>query len=97
MQIADALQAAVADGSLTPGDHPLPQRQLAAQLDIGLTTVTRAYDETRRRNLLEGRGARGTDVAAPIVELTAILDLSMNTSPQPDDSGYSGEAAQRLW
>lgn len=84
LQIADALQAAVAGGSLKPGDRLPPQRQLAARLDVDLTTVTRAYDEARRRNLLEGRGARGTYVAAPKVELTAILDLSMNTPPPPD-------------
>src|SRR5258708_35054636 len=81
--IADALQAAVADGSLKPGDRLPPQRRLAAQLDVDLTTVTRAYDEARRRQLLEGRGARGTYVAAPKVELNAVLDLSMNTPPPP--------------
>lgn len=83
LQIADALQAAVGNGSLAPGDRLPPQRQLAAQLDVDLTTITRAYDEARRRHLLEGRGARGTYVAAPKVELTAILDLSMNTPPPP--------------
>ncbi|MEW7848682.1 PLP-dependent aminotransferase family protein [Massilia aurea] len=83
LQIADALQAAVVAGLLTPGDRLPPQRRLAAQLDVDLTTVTRAYDEARRRNLLEGRGARGTYVAAPKVALTSILDLSMNTPPPP--------------
>lgn len=83
LQIADALQAAMADGSLKPGDRLPPQRQLAAQLNLDLTTVTRAYDEARRRHLLEGRGARGTYVAAPKVELTSVLDLSMNTPPPP--------------
>src|SRR5258706_3651745 len=34
LQIADALQAAVADGSLKPGDRLPPQRRLAAQLDV---------------------------------------------------------------
>ncbi len=79
LQIADTLQAAVAEGSLKPGDRLPPQRQLAAQLILDLTTITRAYDKARRRNLLEGRGARGTYVAAPKVELTSVLDLSMNT------------------
>jgi DNA-binding transcriptional MocR family regulator len=83
LQIADALQAALAEGSLKPGDRLPPQRQLAAQLDVDLTTITRAYDEARRRHLLEGRGARGTYVAAPKVELSSILDLSMNTPPPP--------------
>lgn len=84
LQIADALQAAVADGSLQPGDRLPPQRLLAAQLDVDLTTITRAYDEARRRHLLEGRGARGTYVAAPKVAWTSVLDLSMNTPPSPE-------------
>jgi len=83
LQIADALQAALAGGALRPGERLPPQRELAAQLGVDLTTITRAYDEARRRNLLEGRGARGTYVAAPKVELSSILDLSMNTPPAP--------------
>src|SRR5471032_2516156 len=96
LQIADALQAAVADGSLTPGERLPPQRLLAAQLDVDLTTITRAYDEARRRNLLEGRGARGTYVAAPKVESTAILDLSMNTPPPPDGVDFDDMLKQGL-
>jgi DNA-binding transcriptional MocR family regulator len=96
LQIADALQAAVGDGSLKPGDRLPPQRQLAAQLDVDLTTITRAYDEARRRNLLEGRGARGTYVAAPKVELTSILDLSMNTPPPPDGVDFGDMLKQGL-
>ena len=96
LQIADALQAAVADGSLTPGERLPPQRQLAAQLGVDLTTITRAYDEARRRHLLEGRGARGTYVAAPKVELTAILDLSMNTPPPPDGVDFDDMLKQGL-
>ncbi|NRR28662.1 PLP-dependent aminotransferase family protein [Oxalobacteraceae bacterium] len=96
LQIADALQAAVGDGSLKAGDRLPPQRQLAAQLDVDLTTITRAYDEARRRNLLEGRGARGTYVAAPKVELTAILDLSMNTPPPPDGVDFEDLLKQGL-
>lgn len=96
LQIADALQAAVVDGSLKPGDRLPPQRLLAAQLDVDLTTITRAYDEARRRNLLEGRGARGTYVAASKVELTAILDLSMNTPPPPEGVDFDDLLKQGL-
>ncbi|USX12636.1 PLP-dependent aminotransferase family protein [Oxalobacteraceae bacterium OTU3CAMAD1] len=96
LQIADALQAAVVDGSLKPGERLPPQRQLAAQLDVDLTTITRAYDEARRRNLLEGRGARGTYVAVPKVELTSILDLSMNTPPPPDGVDFDDLMKQGL-
>jgi len=96
LQIADALQAAVVDGSLKAGDRLPPQRQLATQLKVDLTTITRAYDEARRRNLLEGRGARGTYVAAPKVELTSILDLSMNTPPPPDGVDFDDMLKQGL-
>ncbi|WP_211443102.1 aminotransferase-like domain-containing protein [Collimonas humicola] len=96
LQIADALQAAVAEGSLKPGDRLPPQRLLAAQLDVDLTTITRAYDEARRRNLLEGRGARGTYVAAPKIELTSVLDLSMNTPPPPDGVDFDDMLKQGL-
>jgi hypothetical protein len=96
LQIADALQAAMVEGSLKPGDRLPTQRQLAAQLDVDLTTITRAYDEARRRNLLEGRGARGTYVAAPKVELNAILDLSMNTPPPPDGVDFDDMLKQGL-
>ncbi|MFC4278319.1 aminotransferase-like domain-containing protein [Achromobacter aloeverae] len=96
LQIADALQAAVAEGSLKPGDRLLPQRQLAARLGVDLTTITRAYHEAKRRHLLEGRGARGTYVAAPKVELTSILDLSMNTPPPPDGVDFDDLLKQGL-
>lgn len=96
LQIADALQAALADGSLKPGDRLPPQRLLAAQLNVDLTTITRAYDEARRRNLLEGRGARGTYVAAPKVELASVLDLSMNTPPPPDGVDFDDMLKQGL-
>lgn len=83
LQVADALQQAVESGALKSGDRLPPQRWLAATLQVDLTTITRAYDEARRRHLLEGRGARGTYVAAPKAELTPVLDLSMNTPPPP--------------
>lgn len=83
LQIADALERAMFEGQLKPGDRLPPQRELAAQLKVDLTTVTRAYDEAKRRHLVEGRGARGTYVSVPKVELAQVLDLSMNIPPPP--------------
>lgn len=96
LQIADVLQAAIADGRLQPGDRLPPQRHLAAQLGVDLTTITRAYDEARRRHLLQGRGARGTYVTAPVVELTATLDLRMNTPPPPEGVDFDDLLKQGL-
>ena len=83
LQIAGFIERALADGRLKPGDRLPPQRRLAEFLKVDLTTVTRAYDEARRRNLLIGQGARGTYAAAPKVALTQFLDLSMNIPPPP--------------
>lgn len=84
LQIADFIELALSDGRLQPGDRLPPQRSLAALLKVDLTTVTRGYDEARRRHLLVGKGAAGTYAAAPKVELAPMLDLSMNIPPPPD-------------
>jgi DNA-binding transcriptional MocR family regulator len=83
LQIAGSIEHAVANGQLRAGDRLPTQRRLANRLGVDLTTVTRAYDEAKRRNLLQARGASGTFVAAPKVELAHMLDLSMNIPPPP--------------
>ena len=85
LQIAALIEAGIADGHLDAGDRLPPQRNLAAALGVDLTTVTRAYDEARRRNLLEGRGAAGTFVATPHADLLRLVDLSMNIPPPPSE------------
>jgi DNA-binding transcriptional MocR family regulator len=85
LQIVRFLEAAIANGTLRAGDRLPPQRQLAEALGIDLTTVTRAFTEARRRQLIEARGTLGTFVAAPKVELTQSIDLSMNIPPPPAD------------
>jgi DNA-binding transcriptional MocR family regulator len=85
LQVADAIEQAIADGRLQPGDRLPPQRRLADMLGVDLTTVTRGYDEAKRRNLLKARGALGTYVAAPKVDLAQVIDLSMNLPPPPAD------------
>lgn len=83
LQIVGFMEQAISDDRLKPGDRLPPQRQLADRLGVDLTTVTRAYTEARRRHLLEARGAAGSFVAAPKVDLSQVLDLSMNIPPPP--------------
>lgn len=85
LQIARLLERAIADGSLRAGDRLPPQRRLAELLGVDLTTVTRGFAQARRRQLIEARGTLGTFVAAPKVELTQSVDLSMNIPPPPAD------------
>jgi DNA-binding transcriptional MocR family regulator len=83
LQIADALEQAMRDGRLSPGDKLPPQRHLAAQLKVDLTTVTRAYTEAKRRRLIVARRTRGTYVASHGLTQAPLLDLSMNIPPPP--------------
>ncbi len=84
LQIVGRIEQAIADGALVPGDRLPPQRRIAALLGVDLTTVTRALTEARRRHLIDARGALGTFVAAPRVELAQRVDLSMNVPPPAD-------------
>ncbi|WFP65509.1 PLP-dependent aminotransferase family protein [Mesorhizobium sp. WSM4904] len=86
LKIVDALAAARSIGRLQPGDRLPPQRELARFLGVDLTTVTRAFTEARRRNLIDATAGRGTFVTPGEPE-EPILDLSMNIPPAP--SGLS--------
>ncbi|ATU90237.1 PLP-dependent aminotransferase family protein [Phyllobacterium zundukense] len=96
--IADALKADIAAGLIKSGDALPPQRDIARELGVDLTTVTRALNEVRRLDLIEARTGSGTFVkirpdqpatATPAAE----LDLSMNIPPQPADAGLPGRIA----
>jgi DNA-binding transcriptional MocR family regulator len=84
LRILQALDGAVRDGELQPGDQLPPQRAVADLLKIDFTTVTRAYALARDRGLIEGAVGRGTFVKAVAAEDEAgVVDLSMNLPPPP--------------
>lgn len=86
LAIADALEQAIRTGALRPGERLPPQRDLAGQLNVDLTTVTRAYGIARDAGLIEGAGRMGSYVrnataAAPSIDEPS--DTGMNMPPQP--------------
>ena len=89
--IVEALAADIRSGILRSGDRLPPQREIAANLSIDLTTVTRAFNEARKRGLIDATVGKGTfvkpDQPANPPELydgpTPATDLSMNAPPQP--------------
>ncbi|KWR89873.1 GntR family transcriptional regulator [Cupriavidus sp. IDO] len=83
LQIVDFIERAIGEGRLVAGDRVPPQRSLARSLGVDLTTVTRAYTEAKRRQLIDARGALGTFIAAPRAELARVVDMSMNVPPPP--------------
>ncbi|GAB1582024.1 PLP-dependent aminotransferase family protein [Phyllobacterium phragmitis] len=82
LRIVDALAEARAAGTLHPGDRLPAQRDLAQLLGIDLTTVTRAFSEARRRNLIDAAPGRGSFVTSGGAE-EPILDLGMIIPPSP--------------
>ncbi len=83
LRIVQALERAVWSGALRSGERLPAQRALANELGVDLTTITRAFTEARKRGLIDARGPLGSFVAPPQVELTQLIDLSMNLPPSP--------------
>lgn len=82
--IVAALEGAMRDGQLQPGDQLPPQRAVAERLGVDFTTVTRAYTLARARGLVEGVVGRGTFVKGPTVDdEVGLIDLGMNLPPAP--------------
>lgn len=82
LRIVEALAEAMKRGTLQPGERLPAQRDLAQRLGVDLTTVSRAFMEARRRNLIDAAPGRGTFVTAGAWE-EPVLDLSMNIPPSP--------------
>ena len=100
--IVEALGADIASGRLHRGERLPTHRALARELGLDLTTITRAYNEARRRGLTEARVGQGTFVAesvahAPRSAASGIeFDLSMNLPPQPIEADLEGRVARGL-
>jgi DNA-binding transcriptional MocR family regulator len=81
--IVSSLVQRIQSGELAVGVRLPPQRQLASQLGVDLTTVTRAYNELKRMGLVEGRAGSGSFVRDAAAGSDPGFDLSMNVPPQP--------------
>lgn len=102
--IVEALESDIKTRVLKPGDRLPPQRQMASDLGIDLTTVTRAINEAARRGLVETQPGSGSFIAQTAfshynsINLTEgkPLDLSMNNPPSPPDIRLEQDIAQTL-
>lgn len=88
--IVEAIETDLKEGRIQPGDRLPPQRTIAEVLGVDLTTVTRAFNEARRRGLVEANAGRGTFIRRRIddgrmlgLAAPPAVDLSMNIPPQP--------------
>ena len=86
LALADALTASIRAGELEPGTRLLPQREMARQLSMDLTTVSRAFKIARQRGLIDGRGKAGSfvrDGASYSIDAAVQVDTGLNTPPVP--------------
>lgn len=87
--IADAIQAAMAAGTLAPGDALPTHRDLAEQLGVTVGTVTRGYAEAARRGLVRGERGRGTFVMqdrqgfADLGRDTGVVNMGLTATTHP--------------
>ncbi|SFR68427.1 DNA-binding transcriptional regulator YhcF, GntR family [Agromyces sp. CF514] len=63
-QLRRQIVEAVTDGTLAPGTRMPTVRALAADLDLAVNTVAKAYKALEADGVLEGRGRSGTFVSA---------------------------------
>lgn len=92
MELAGEIEARIRSGNLPPGSQLPPQRDLAKERSVNVSTVTKAYRELQNLNLVIGSTRRGTIVMAegamPRVDraapLAGIIDLTVNR-PAVDD------------
>jgi DNA-binding transcriptional regulator YhcF (GntR family) len=63
-QVRRQVAGAVADGSLAPGTRMPTVRALAAELDLAVNTVAKAYRALEADRVIETRGRAGTFVSA---------------------------------
>ncbi|MDB6179331.1 PLP-dependent aminotransferase family protein [Paracoccus sp. Z330] len=106
--LAQGIAAAIDAGSLRPGVRLPPHRDLAWQLGLSVQTVSRAYEELIRADLISGEVGRGSFVKSGPRETVEVpwfrspsthppIDLSMMTPVcLPRIAEAWGESLQRL-
>lgn len=98
--IAEAIADAVATGDLAPGTRMPTHRDLATRLGVTVGTITRAYAEAIRRDLITGEVGRGTFVRASLVTFTPLSTRQDDAQPDVYDFAVNlpaqGIAADRL-
>ncbi|MEV1007866.1 PLP-dependent aminotransferase family protein [Streptomyces sp. NPDC049881] len=94
-QVCDQVVALVRAGQLRPGDTMPPSRDLAHQLDVSRTVVTRAYELLAARGVLTARRGSGTTVAGtPAAPVPPPRRAPAALAPQPP---VPTDGANSLW
>ncbi|MER5970731.1 PLP-dependent aminotransferase family protein [Streptomyces sp. NPDC002055] len=98
-QVCDQVTVLVRSGQLRPGDALPASRELAQQLDVSRTVITRAYELLRAHGILTARRGSGTRVAGPAGSTARPRSPGAPTvlAPQPPRATDSGNALWQPW
>jgi len=106
LAIVEALESDILSGRLKAGEKLPPQRQLAQAIGVDLTTISRAYQQARARELVVAQVGKGTFVHASGQagqEVTPYpsravreIDMGMNIPPLPDDARLVGRMKREM-
>lgn len=105
LDLADALAAAIENGSLAPGSRLPTHRTFAEQEGVAVATATHAYRELERRGLVVGERGRGTFVRDPGLPTTlgteqtaaeGLVDLVFNMPGSESDPEMLRSKLKRL-
>lgn len=82
-RLANAVEAAIAEGRYRPGEKLPTHRQLAQQFSVSIGSVTRAIDALSARGVVRGEIGRGTFVLeqARAQDDGSVIDLTINAPP----------------
>src|SRR5436190_22311099 len=106
LAIAEVLAEDAGAGRLRPGARLPTHRELADHLGLTVGTVTRAYAEAARRNLISGEVGRGTFLRGPAARFATargagaadpgLIDLSANHPPTGPGDGEAVALSRAL-
>ena len=83
--LADGIAAEIRNGKLKPGTRLPTHRDLAYQFGVTVGTITRAYAELARRDLVSGEVGRGTFVRPARTVPSGLRTLLARSSDNPID------------
>lgn len=104
--IADAIERDIRSKILQPGEKLPPQRSLAKLIGVNLTTISRAYEEAKKRELIGASVGSGTFVLGkerpssslpkPLSSESEILDFGLLTQPEELALSFFSEELRNL-
>ncbi|MCR3758983.1 GntR family transcriptional regulator [Clostridium felsineum] len=98
-QVIDQVKEQVIKGILRGGDKLPSVRQMASIITVNPNTISRAYSELERQNIIETIKGKGTYVAAnykPVMEQERLIKLKSAIKKIIIESSYIGVSEEEL-